>query len=99
MMLLTSSFFLIIPLIAYAHITVYDTAGIQPTRTPDPGIYYGLQAFKPVELTPPPIPTPRPPTEFNTHLPSGDVPSLSIKHSGAFMGFSIEFAVVDALSE
>ena len=93
-------FSLLLPLIARAHVTVYDTAGLHPTHTPGPGEYAGLQAFNPVELTPPPIPTPRPPAEFNIQLPPGeDAPGLSIPHTGSFMGFSIEFAVVDALSE
>ena len=93
-------FFLLLPLITRAHVTVYDTAGLHPTHTPGPGEYSGLQAFNPVELTPPPIPTPCPPAEFNIQLPPGeDAPGLSIPHRGSFMGFSIEFAVVDAISE
>ena len=45
----------------------------------------------------PPIPTPRPPAEFNTQfLPGEDASGLSILRTGCFISLSIEFAVVDA---
>ena len=91
----THSFF--IPLIFHlslvlAHVTVYNIDGPSPTRTAAPGVYTGLQAFNPIVLEPPPVPSPPPPTKFDLRLKNGINLGLSIKQNGTFFGFSIEFA-------
>jgi hypothetical protein len=52
-------------------------------------------------LTPPPIPNPPPATTFFLQLQTSATtfPGLSIVQSGAFLGFSIEFSVIDQLCE
>ena len=70
--------------------------GIQPSTT-DTSLtasYTGSAAYDPRTLTPP-IPPTDPPvnTQFAVELLHGDTPGLSIRHHGAFLGFSIEFSV------
>ncbi|CAK5262555.1 unnamed protein product [Mycena citricolor] len=57
--------------------------------------YTGLPAFDPTTLIAPPVPTPAPPTSFFQQLSSAPVPGLSIPQSGHFMGFSVEFSVIN----
>ena len=70
--------------------------GIQPssTDTSPASSYTGSAAYDPRSLIPP-IPPTDPPvnTQFAVQLVSGDIPDLSIRHHGAFLGFSIEFSV------
>lgn len=52
----------------------------------------------PTTLNPPAIPSPAPATAFDLALPTS--PSgLSITHSGAFIGFSVEFSVSTIVCE
>lgn len=70
--------------------------GIRPsiTDTSLTASYTGSAAYDPRTLIPP-VPSTDPPvnTQFAIQLVSGDVPDLSIRHHGAFLGFSIEFSV------
>ena len=62
--------------------------------------YTGAAAYDPRTLTPP-IPPTDPPvnTQFGVQLVSGDIPGLSIRHNGAFLGFSIELSVSNHIRE
>jgi len=76
--------------------------GIQPssTDTSPASSYTGSAAYDPRTLIPP-IPPTDPPvnTQFAIQLLSGDIPDLSIRHHGAFLGFSIEFSVSNHVRE
>lgn len=76
--------------------------GLQPSST-DTGIassYTGSAAYDPRTLNPP-VPPIDPPisTQFAIQLASGDIPDLSIRHHGAFLGFSVEFSVSNHVRE
>ena len=76
--------------------------GIQPasTDTSLAASYTGSAAYDPRTLTPP-VPPIDPPvnTQFTIQLMSGDIPDLSIRHHGAFLGFSIELSVSNHVRE
>ena len=76
--------------------------GIQPssTDTSPAASYTGSAAYDPRTLTPP-VPPIDPPvnTQFAIQLVSGDIPDLSIRHHGAFLGFSVEFSVSNHVRE
>lgn len=76
--------------------------GIQPSST-DTGLaasYTGSAAYDPRTLIPPTPPTDPPVnTQFAIQLVNGDIPDLSIRHHGAFLGFSIEFSVSNHVRE
>ena len=76
--------------------------GIQPSST-DTSLassYTGSAAYDPRTLTPPVPPTDPPVnTQFSIQLGSGDIPDLSIRHHGAFLGFSIELSVSNHVRE
>ncbi|KIM79709.1 glycoside hydrolase family 79 protein [Piloderma croceum F 1598] len=81
---------------AEANVTVYDYAG--PVTTSVSGVqpaYTGLQAYNPIVLNAPPLPTPSPANTFNINLRAAPPPGLSIKINGSFFGFSIEFSVLN----
>jgi hypothetical protein len=86
-----------------ADVTVYNTAGQVPLQTATPGgtpPYTGFQAYNPIQLVPPPVPSPAPPSTFQIQLQNGvSTTGLSIPHRGSFFGFSIEFSVVSQISE
>ena len=70
--------------------------GLQPSSTDSSltASYTGSAAYDPRTLIPPLPPTDPPVnTQFAIQLTSGDTPGLSIRHHGAFLGFSIEFSV------
>jgi len=76
--------------------------GLQPSTT-DTSLaasYTGSAAYDPRTLNPP-IPPTDPPvnTQFAIQLTSGDIPDLSIRHHGAFLGFSIELSVSNHVRE
>ena len=76
--------------------------GIQPssTDTSPASSYTGSAAYDPRTLVPPLPPTDPPVnTQFAIQLLSGDIPDLSIRHHGAFLGFSIEFSVSNHVRE
>jgi len=70
--------------------------GIQPSST-DTSLaasYTGTAAYDPRTLIPPTPPTDPPVnTQFAVQLVSGNIPDLSIRHHGAFLGFSVELSV------
>lgn len=63
--------------------------------------YTGLKAYDPLTLNPPPLPDPRPATQFALQLQSaaGNVPGLSIPVSGALLGLSVETSVINHFCE
>jgi hypothetical protein len=85
--------------VVHADVTVYYVDGVQPSQgaVPGQGTYTGEQAFNPIVLAPPPIPSPPPPTYFDVRLQDGNPAALSIKHSGTFFGFSVDFAVASQI--
>ena len=76
--------------------------GITPTSTDasPASTYTGAAAYDPRTLVPP-VPPTNPPvnTQFGVQLVSGDIPGLSIRHHGAFLGFSIELSVSNHIRE
>lgn len=76
--------------------------GLRPSST-DTSLtasYTGTAAYDPRTLTPPVPPTDPPVnTQFAIQLVNGDTPGLSIKHHGAFLGFSVEFSVSNHVCE
>lgn len=85
-----------------ASITVYsqEPFGVG-TTTAAAATYTGAAAYDPTVLNPPPVPSPPPPTQFSIQLQSSssDVNGLSIPQSGSFLGFSIEFSVINQVRE
>ena len=77
-------------------ITVTPTStDVSPAST-----YTGAAAYDPRTLIPPVPPTDPPVnTQFGVQLVSGDIPGLSIRHHGAFLGFSIELSVSNHIRE
>lgn len=62
--------------------------------------YTGSAAYDPRTLIPPVPPTDPPVNlQFAIQLANGDIPDLSIRHHGAFLGFSIEFSVSNHVCE
>jgi hypothetical protein len=85
---------------AFAAVTVYHQTplGLE-TQTADAASYTGAAAYNPTVLTPPPIPNPPVPHQFNIQVQNGGVPGLSIKQHGGFFGFSIEMSVINQVCE
>ncbi|KAI0633084.1 glycoside hydrolase family 79 protein [Trametes polyzona] len=81
-----------------AAVTVHGQAGPvgSATSTASDSSYTGLAAYDTRILDPPPLPDPRPATQFGIQLAASanDVQGLSIPLSGAFWGFSVEMSVV-----
>ena len=76
--------------------------GLTPTSTDTnpAATYTGSAAYDPRTLIPPVPPTDPPVnTRFSVQLVSGDLSGLSIRHSGAFLGFSIELSVSNHVRE
>lgn len=62
--------------------------------------YTGSAAYDPRTLIPPAPPTDPPVnTQFGVQLVGGDIPGLSIRHHGAFLGFSVELSVSNHVCE
>lgn len=83
-------------------VTVYGQTPLVTATSLAPGASYtGLAAYDTRILDPPPLPEPRPPTQFGIQLSatSNNVQGLSIPLSGAFYGFSVEMSVVTQVSE
>ncbi|KAH9929444.1 uncharacterized protein B0H18DRAFT_1153432 [Fomitopsis serialis] len=80
-------------------VTVYQAplGAMTTTSTAPNAVYTGAAAYDPTVLTPPPIPSPAPPTQFGVQVSNnaGNVSALSISPGGAFLGFSIEMSVVE----
>lgn len=97
-----------------ASVTVYGISGIEAQEpltlsasssasSSDPT---NLPAFNSLVLQPPPVPVPAPPTRFVLTVPAttqdavvDDGLMVSVVQNGSFFGFSIEFSVVDQVSE
>jgi hypothetical protein len=88
--------------LASASVTVYSQQPLGVgTATAAAANYTAHAAYDPTVLTAPPVPSPAPATTFFIQLNSAPsaVQGLSIPLSGAFMGFSVEFSVVNQVSE
>lgn len=84
-----------------AGVTVYYQVPLaDSTTTASSANYTGAAAYDPTVLTPPPVPAGLT-TQFGIQLSSSSaaVQGLSIPHQGSFMGFSIEFTVVNQICE
>ena len=88
-------------------VTVYGLQGAQQTLGGSSGTStaanaaYTAPAFNTVILEAPPIPSPAIPTQFGLQLQASasNVVGLSIPQTGAFLGFSIEFSVVNQVGQ
>lgn len=92
--------------IARASVTVYSQAPLgQPTAsgsaTAEAANYTGSAAYDPTVLKAPGIPDPAPPKTFFLQLLNSNTTQggLSMVHTGAFFGFSIEMSVVNQVRE
>ncbi|KAI0073209.1 glycoside hydrolase family 79 protein [Panus rudis PR-1116 ss-1] len=82
----------------YSQQPIRATAAATATATDSPDAQYtGLAAYNPKTLAPPPLPDPKPATQFGIQLQpaAAAVPGLSIPASGALFGFSIETSVIN----
>jgi len=63
--------------------------------------YTAAAYYDPTVLTAPPVPSPAPPTQFSLQLnnAANAVQNLSIMLNGDFLGFSIEFSVINQVSQ
>jgi hypothetical protein len=98
-LLLWSSCFICL---ARASVTVYSQQPLGAgTATAAAANFTGHAAYDPTVLTAPAVPSPAPSTQFFLQLNSAPnaVQGLSIPLSGDFLGFSIEFSVVNQVSE
>ena len=82
-----------------ASVTVYyakDQLALHATSTEsaEGSAYTGAAAYDPTILEPPPVPNPSIPTTFDIQLQTG-ILGLSIPLSGSFLGFSVEFSVIN----
>jgi hypothetical protein len=82
-------------------VTVYNQQPLaDQTNTASPATYTGAAAYDPTVLTPPPVPD-----GFVTQLSlslsptSNNLQGLSPPLKGSFLGFSIEFSVINQVSE
>jgi hypothetical protein len=89
-------------LLARCGVTVYSQLPLgSATASAAAANYTAPAAFDPTVLNPPAVPSPAPPNQFSLQLnsaPNG-VQGLSIPLSGSFLGFSIEFSVVNQVSK
>jgi len=70
------------------------------SKTPPAATFTGAAAYDRTILTPPAVPNPPLPPLVPIQLTSsGGIPGLSIPHSGAFFGFSVEMSVVNQVCE
>ena len=82
--------------VVHASVTVYGTRGAL-TTTARSATYTGPQAYNPILLQAPLLPNPAPANTFNIQLANAVPVGSSIKLPGSFMGFSIEFSVLNQL--
>ena len=85
--------------IVSAEVTVYYPDGEAPLETSAAGGFSGYNAYNPIVLDPPPVPSPAPSTSFpiRLHNSPSDL-KLSIPQPGSFLGFSLEFYVASQIS-
>ncbi|TDL20289.1 glycoside hydrolase family 79 protein [Rickenella mellea] len=85
----------------FGYVTLYGLPGQEPlgtgtaTASGSAASYTGAAAYNPTILNPPPPPNPPGPSQFPIQLMSTGTQGLSIQQSGNFLGFSIEFSVVN----
>ncbi|TDL27068.1 hypothetical protein BD410DRAFT_783229 [Rickenella mellea] len=93
--------FLFLSSTTYATVTTYGLPGQEPfdlgTATASGAVatYSGSAAYDPTVLNAPAPPAPPGPTNFPIQLLSSGTTGMSIPLSGNFLGFSIEFSVVN----
>lgn len=88
--------------VAHASITVYYQTGqaaitAASSTSAAAANYTGAAAYNPTILEPPSLPDPLPAMNFDIQLQNGGTPGVSIKQTGAFLGFSIEMSVTNQL--
>ena len=93
----------VVPSLVNASVTVYHQAPLgYPTTstTATAANYTGAAAYDPTVLTPPPVPSGLI-TQFDIQVSSSSaaIQGLSIPQKGSFMGFSIEFTVVNQICQ
>lgn len=91
----------ILPSLVNASVTVYHQVPFTDSTTTTSAAsanYTGAAAYDPTVLTPPPVPAGLT-TQFGIQLSSSSatVQNLSIPQKGSFLGFSIEFTVVNQI--
>lgn len=85
---------------ARAQLTIYSQIPLghaSSTDSADPANYTGSAAYDPTTLQAPALPNPMPNRQYTVAM-QGDAASvtgLSIPHTGAFYGFSIEMSVIN----
>ncbi|KAG2129513.1 glycoside hydrolase family 79 protein [Suillus bovinus] len=80
-----------------ASVTVYHQIPLAAsTTTAASANYTGAAAYDPTVLNPPPVPAGLT-TQFGIQLSSSSPSGLSIPQKGSFMGFSIEFSVINQI--
>lgn len=96
------AFLLLSSRLARASVTVYTQQALGAgTQTAAAANYTAAAYDDPTVLTPPPVPSPAPPTQFSIQLnnSANAVQNLSIPLSGGFLGFSVEFSVINQVSK
>ncbi|KAH7922605.1 glycoside hydrolase family 79 protein [Leucogyrophana mollusca] len=86
-----------LPILVRASVTVYSQIPLgDSTATAAGANYTGAAAYDPTVLQPPPVPSGLP-TQFSIQLQGSTsaVSGLSIQQRGSFLGYSIEFSVID----
>lgn len=79
-----------------ASVTVYGLPGaVTSTVSGVTPVYTGMQAYNPTTLNAPDLPNPAPSTAFTIALRQTTPAGVSTKIPSAFMGFSIEFSVLN----
>jgi hypothetical protein len=83
----------------YSQIPLGDSA--TATASASAANYTGSAAYDPTILTAPEVPNPGPATQYTIQLQatSSEVQGLSIPQTGHFLGFSIEFSVINQVCE
>ena len=85
-----------------ASVTVYSQQPLGAGTATAAAANYTAAAYNDsTVLTAPPVPSPAPPTQFSIQLNSATnaAQNLSIPLSGDFLGFSIEFSVINQVSK
>ncbi|KAJ7031869.1 hypothetical protein C8F04DRAFT_1109322 [Mycena alexandri] len=81
----------------YGKITVYhaNQAAFATASAVPAAQYSGVQAYSPVTLTPPPVPSPAIASTIPVRLQNAGTIGMSIPQPGSFMGFSVEMSVTN----
>lgn len=102
-MLVNALWFLVLPLVAHASVTVYSQLPFGKATSTQPSFanYTAAAEYDASNLKAPGIPSPAPPVHFNIQLPAANTSQngLSIPLSGSFFGFSIEMSVANQVCQ